>query len=219
MFSLRSISLFALACTAITSAAPTVNVARDVLEVRAGIPIVGSLLGNLPVVGSFEGRGEPHKSFPDIFYGAQTDFKPIIANLEAAIKITDKIDVDVVVKHLGEVVILLDRVLVDVSVVVKTDGYLVSKGVKLTVDVVAKILFDVLAAVFVILQAVIKVVVDVRVGPIIVEIGAKIVAILKAVVIIDAGLKVSLAVLVKAVVDAVAVLKFTDILVVLGIKA
>ena len=39
MFSLRSISLFALACTAITSAAPTLNVARQVPVV--GVPAVG----------------------------------------------------------------------------------------------------------------------------------------------------------------------------------
>ena len=52
---------------------------------------------------------------------------------------------DAVVKHLGKVVVLLDGVLPDVSVVVKTDGCLVSNGVKLTVDVVPKIVFDVLA--------------------------------------------------------------------------
>ena len=57
------------------------------------------------------------------------------------------IDVDAIVKRLGEVVVLLDDVLADVSLVVKTDGSLplVSNGVKLTVDVVAKIIFDVLA--------------------------------------------------------------------------
>ena len=49
--------------------------------------------------------------------------------------------------------------------------------------------------------------------------SAKLVTILKAVVIIDAGIRASLAVLVKAVVEAIAVLKFDDILVVLGINA
>jgi len=39
----------------------------------------------------------------------------------------------------------LDVILTDVSVVVETDGYLVSTSVKFTVDVVAKIVFDVLA--------------------------------------------------------------------------
>ena len=71
MFSLRSISLFALACTAIASAAPTVNVARQ-------IPVpLGSIDGQLSPVD----RGEPHKSFPDIFNGAHTGLGPIIANL------------------------------------------------------------------------------------------------------------------------------------------
>jgi len=219
MFSLRSISLFALAFTALTSAAPTVNVARDETSAVSGLlGVVNGGNGGL-TTSTLPGRGEVHKSFPEIFKGAHTDLGPIIADLEADIKVVAEIDVDVVVKHLGEVVILLDGVLADVSVVVKTDGYLVADGVKLTVDVVAKIIFDVLVAVFVILQAVIKVVLDVRVGPIVVEIGAKLVAILKAVVIIDVGLKASLAVLVKAVVEAIAVLKFDAILVVLGVKA
>jgi len=39
MFSLRSISLFALACTAIISAAPTVNVARQLPAI--GAPAIG----------------------------------------------------------------------------------------------------------------------------------------------------------------------------------
>ena len=45
----------------------------------------------------------------------------------------------------------------------------------------------------------------------------KLVAILKAIVIIDVGLQASLAVLVKAVVEAIKVLQFTDILAVLKI--
>ena len=45
----------------------------------------------------------------------------------------------------GKIVVLLDGVLAGVLVVVKIDGYLVSNGIKLTIDVVAKIVFDVLA--------------------------------------------------------------------------
>ena len=69
----------------------------------------------------------------------------MISLAEADIKIANQIDADTVVKHLGEVVVLLDGVLTDVSVVVKTDGYLVSNSVKLAIDVVPKIVFDVLA--------------------------------------------------------------------------
>ena len=76
MFSLRSISLFALAFTALTSAAPTVNVARDTEDGLGGL-LDG--LGGLTIPHS--GRGEVHKSFPEIFKGAHTDLGPIIADL------------------------------------------------------------------------------------------------------------------------------------------
>ena len=68
MFSLRSISLFALACTAITLAVPTVNVARDTPADAAK-----------KVQGILTRRGEPHKSFPEIF--DKERFQPAITSL------------------------------------------------------------------------------------------------------------------------------------------
>ena len=68
----------------------------------------------------------------------------MISLAEADIKVVGAVDVVAVVGHLNLVVDVLADVLAEVSVVVKADGYLVSKGVTLTVDAVAKIIFDVL---------------------------------------------------------------------------
>ena len=84
MFSLRSISLFAFAFTAITSAAPTVNVTRS-----GGGSVISTVTGKTTgAVTTASGskstiitRDEPHKSFPDIFNAAHTGLGPIIASL------------------------------------------------------------------------------------------------------------------------------------------
>ena len=89
MFSLRSISLFALAFTAITSAAPTVDVARRDPKAPGGGSVIstvtGKTTGPVTTAGGSKStvgtRDEPHKSFPDIFNAAHTGLGPIVASL------------------------------------------------------------------------------------------------------------------------------------------
>ena len=82
MFSLRSISLFALACTVFTSAAPAINVARASTNPLTGA-VAALTTGNGGLDASqLAGRGLPdHKSFPDCFGDAHDRLGPIIASL------------------------------------------------------------------------------------------------------------------------------------------
>jgi len=227
MFSLRSISLFALACTAITSAAPA-NVARQV----PGLPVPDILPGNLlGSVGSLSDvghivptpnvRGVAAKPVPQIFHEATIALGPIVAELKADVKVAADVDVKIVGEHLGAVVAILKGVLADVKLVVVAEGYLTFEGVVYTADTLAVVVYGLVELVVDVLHTVVLVVgfVDVVLGPLIIQIGVLLAQILSVVIVVVVGLQISLAVLVKAIVIDIDFLKYTQILVVLGLKA
>jgi len=225
MLSFRSIIFAAAALATFVSAIPTPDTTggatgglTNLVGGAGGVPAIPNLTGGgLPTK-----RGDDKKSCGDIIKKGHDDIAVIVIEIGSACKGKDgkgkDVDHDLVISLLWDIVAVLEGILHDLKLIIKVE--LLLNGVVCTVKELACVVADLLIIVIELVWLILSIVgfLDFTLCGVIATIGELLCEILTLVCKLVGGLLVEIVILIEPYGDHCKYVKYTDILVFLGIK-